>query len=74
MPANSPENELRHMGGQAGYSGSFVDRYVVSILYPDELTPTTQILLGIFVLAINLAIYWHVFRKSFSGSSRQSSP
>jgi hypothetical protein len=41
-------------------NGSFVDRYVVSILYPEALTRSTQILLAILVLAINLAIYWRV--------------
>jgi Protein of Unknown function (DUF2784) len=72
-PLTPLENKLRHIGGQAGYSGSFVDRYVVSILYPDELTHTTQILLGIFVLGINLAIYWYVFRTSSARSPRRSS-
>jgi Protein of Unknown function (DUF2784) len=66
-PLTPLENTLRHMGGDAGYTGSFVDRYVVSILYPEALTRSTQILLGMLVLAINLAIYWRVFaslRKS----------
>ena len=66
-PLTPLENTLRRMGGDAGYTGSFVDRYVVSILYPEALTRSTQILLAILVLAINLAIYWRVLaslRKS----------
>jgi hypothetical protein len=72
-PLTPLENELRQRGGQAGYTGGFVERYIVSILYPHELTRTTQILLGIFVLAINLLVYWHVFRRSSVGSARRSS-
>jgi hypothetical protein len=63
-PLTPLENELRQRGGEAGYSGGFVERYIVSILYPHELTRTTQILLGIFVLGINLVVYWRVFRSS----------
>jgi Protein of Unknown function (DUF2784) len=73
-PLTPLENELRHRGGQAGYSGGFVERYIVSILYPHELTRTTQIVLGIFVLGINLVIYWQVFRSSSAGAPRRSSP
>jgi len=73
-PLTPLENELRHRGGQAGYTGGFVERYVVSILYPHELTRTTQVLLGIFVLGINLAIYWQVFRSRSVRSPRRSSP
>jgi hypothetical protein len=67
-PLTPLENELRQRGGEAGYTGGFVERYIVSILYPHELTRTTQILLGIFVLGINLIIYWRVFRSSSAGS------
>jgi hypothetical protein len=73
-PLTPLENELRHRGGQAGYTGGFVERYVVSLLYPHELTRTTQILLGIFVLGINLAIYWQIFRSRSARFPRRSSP
>jgi hypothetical protein len=69
-PLTPLENELRQRGGEAGYTGGFVERYIVSILYPHELTRTTQILLGIFVLAINLVVYWRVFRRRSAGSLR----
>jgi hypothetical protein len=71
-PLTPLEDELRQRGGQAGYTGGFVERYIVSILYPHELTRTTQILLGIFVLGINLVVYWRVFRRSSAGSPSRS--
>jgi hypothetical protein len=63
-PLTPLENELRRLGGEAGYAGGFVERYAVSILYPGELTRTANIVLGILVLAINLLIYWFVFSRS----------
>lgn len=59
-PLTPLENKLRRLGGEAGYTGSFVERYLVSILYPEELPRTAHIVLGIFVLAINLVIYWRL--------------
>jgi len=73
-PLTPLENELRRMGGEAGYTGGFLERYIVSILYPHELTRTTQVILGIVVLTLNLVIYWRVFRSSSAGSPRRSSP
>jgi Protein of Unknown function (DUF2784) len=62
-PLTPLENELRRMGGEAGYAGGFVEHYLVPILYPGELTRTTHIALGALVLAINLVIYWFVFSR-----------
>jgi hypothetical protein len=61
-PLTPLENQLRIMGGQEGYRGEFIDRYVMPLLYPDGLTQGYQILLGSFLLALNAAIYaalWH---------------
>jgi len=63
-PLTPLEIELRRMGGEVGYAGGFVEHYIVPILYPAELTRTTQIVLGILVLAINLVIYCYVFSRS----------
>lgn len=63
-PLTPLENALRRMGGDAGYTGGFVERYLVSILYPGGLTRLQQILLGIVVLAFNLGIYGWVFSRS----------
>jgi len=56
-PLTPMEVRFRALGGEAGYSGSFMDRYVVPILYPPGLTREAQIVLGLLVAAVNLGIY-----------------
>jgi len=67
-PLTPLENRLRALGGEEPYRGDFIDRYLMPLLYPDELTGEHQILLGGFVLLLNAAIYtaaWqHRRRKS----------
>jgi hypothetical protein len=49
-------------GGQASYGTSFVEHYLVPLLYPAALTPSLQLVLGGLVVGINLVIYaavWH---------------
>jgi hypothetical protein len=64
-PLTPLENSLRLASGTAGYSGGFIEHYIIPIIYPSELTREVQVLLGLAVLAVNLAIYlmvWHRFR------------
>lgn len=56
-PLTPLENHLRALGGEAGYSVSFVERYLMPILYPANLTLPIQIVLGGVVVAVNLAAY-----------------
>lgn len=56
-PLTPLENEFRMAAGIADYSGSFVDQYLIPIVYPDNLTREVQWLLGIALLLINLVIY-----------------
>lgn len=51
------EHSLRLAAGQAGYSGGFVEHYLLPIIYPAGLTPQIQIGLGVFVLLLNALIY-----------------
>ena len=63
-PLTPLEQYLRQMGDQKGYSGGFVEHYLLSILYPEGLTADLQIILGVFVVAINIALYgWLIARK-----------
>ena len=66
-PLTPLENNLRHAGAEAGYSGSFVEHYLMPILYPAGLTRDTQLILGIFVIAINLVVYFLVLRRISKG-------
>lgn len=61
-PLTPLENRLRAAGGQAGYAGSFVEQYVLPVLYPTGLTPAMQGWLGVAVLVVNLAIYAWAWR------------
>lgn len=62
-PLTPLENWLRFGGGTSEYSGSFVERYVLPIVYPTALTREAQVVLGFLLCLVNAAIYlclWHV--------------
>jgi hypothetical protein len=61
-PLTPLEVSLRVRAGQVGYSGGFVEHYLIPLLYPKALTPGIQIAEGIVVLAVNLALYGWVWR------------
>jgi hypothetical protein len=68
-PLTPLENSLRKAGGSAGYSGDFIEHYLLSLLYPTALTRTTQIVLGVGLLLVNVAVYavlLHRYRRSAS--------
>jgi len=56
-PLTPLENWLRTQAGEATYAGDFLIRYLSGILYPEALTREVQVVLGILVLSVNLAIY-----------------
>ena len=61
-PLTPLENQLRLEAGHDAYSGGFVEHYLLPILYPENLTPGVQQVLGTLVFLVNLAIYAWVFR------------
>ena len=62
-PLTPIENELRRRAGEAGYSGGFVEHYVLHALYPSGLTRTVQWALGTFVALLNLGVYAYLYRR-----------
>jgi len=62
-PLTPLENRMRILGGEAGYAGGFVERYVIPLLYPGQLTRTHQVVLGCVVILVNLFVYALVFRR-----------
>lgn len=56
-PLTPLENQLRAAGGEAGYSGGFIERYLLPVIYPGALTREIQIALGVTVLVLNAAAY-----------------
>jgi len=62
-PLTPLELSLRAAGGQAGYSGGFIEHYIFPVLYPVELDRTLQIAMGSLVIVINIALYnWLLWR------------
>jgi len=56
-PLTPLENWFRLKGGETGYSGDFIEHYVLRTLYPTGLTRGTQIVLGTLVLVLNVIAY-----------------
>ena len=56
-PLTPLENQLRHASGAAGYTGGFVEHYLLPVLYPAALTRELQWTLGAGLVAFNLVVY-----------------
>jgi hypothetical protein len=63
-PLTPLENSLRRQAGSAGYSGGFVEHYILPVLYPSALTRHIQVVLGVLVILVNVAAYLYVFHLS----------
>jgi hypothetical protein len=63
-PLTPLENRLRAQAGQQGYATSFVEHYLMPVLYPAALTRELQWLLGGLVVGVNAAVYFIVWRRS----------
>jgi len=70
-PLTPLENAWRRAAGEAGYSGGFVDHYVMPALYPAGLTPRIQLGLGIAVIVINAVFYSIAWRRMRRNGRRQ---
>ncbi len=62
-PLTPWEQRLRAAAGEAGYSGGFIEHYLMPVLYPPGLTPAVQVWLGVGVITINLVIYSLLFYR-----------
>jgi hypothetical protein len=56
-PLTPLENALRRAAGQEGIGESFIEHYLLPILYPGALTRELQIAMGVGVLLLNLTLY-----------------
>ena len=62
-PLTPLENWLRRTAGGSGYTGGFIEHYVIPALYPVGLTRPIQMALGAAVVVINVALYsWILWR------------
>jgi len=56
-PLTPLEQRLRQAAGEKGYSGGFIEHYLLPVIYPEALTADIQMALGGFVILINLVAY-----------------
>lgn len=61
-PLTPLENYFRALAGGSVYQGSFIDRYLLPLVYPAGLTPFVQLLLAGVVIAFNLIVYSAIIR------------
>ncbi len=62
-PLTPLENWLRLRAGAATYDTGFIEHYVMPVLYPEGLTRTVQLVLGLGVVTINAVLYGLVARR-----------
>ncbi|HEV2664533.1 MAG TPA: DUF2784 domain-containing protein [Blastocatellia bacterium] len=70
-PLTPLENWLRRLGGEAGYQTSFIERYLLPVIYPAGFTRSLHTALGVLVLGVNLAIYWMIWRQQAPSRGRR---
>ena len=71
-PLTSWEQALRIRAGEAGYTGSFIEHYLLPVIYPHWLTMPLQYVLAAVVLVVNLAIYGWLWRRRVNRRARLS--
>jgi hypothetical protein len=62
-PLTYLENGLRSAAGSRGYTGGFIEHYMIPLVYPSGLNSEMQMLLGTAVLSINIILYMLVWRR-----------
>ena len=66
-PLTPLENRLRRAAGETEYAGSFIEHYLLPVIYPQGLTRTVQLVLGAGLILMNVAAYSWVIRRRRSG-------
>ncbi|WP_426141489.1 DUF2784 domain-containing protein [Pseudomonas sp. DWP3-1-2] len=62
-PLTPLENTLRSRAGMQGYSGGFIEHYLIPLIYPVGLTPQIQLWLGGVVVLCNVVVYSWLARR-----------
>lgn len=60
-PLTYLENHLRIKAGLSGYTESFVEHYLLAVIYPAGLTREVQSMLAAVVIVVNIVIYGWLF-------------
>lgn len=62
-PLTYLEHYLREYSSNNSYEGTFIQHYLLPVIYPPGLTTDIQIFLGILVIVVNLIVYGLIWRK-----------
>ena len=62
-PLTPWEIKLQILAGEEGYTGSFIEQYLIPIIYPNGLNREVQMVLGGTVLIVNLSLYTLILIK-----------
>lgn len=64
-PLTYLENRFRRLGGEGGYSGTFIEQYLEPVLYPAGFTPSSHLVLGFLALAVNVVFYVYLWQRLY---------
>ena len=64
-PLTYLENWFLVKGKASFYDGGFIENYIMRIVYPEGINPDIQMILGIFLLILNIFFYALVFYLKF---------
>lgn len=62
-PLTGWENHFRHLAGEAGYAGGFIEHHLLPLIYPEGLTRELQYALAGVVVVVNLVVYAALLRR-----------
>jgi Protein of Unknown function (DUF2784) len=71
-PLTYLENYLRIRADQTGYTESFIEHYLLGIVYPSGLTREIQFALVLIVVVTNVAIYGWLFYRQRASRGRDA--
>ncbi len=66
-PLTYLENYLRQ---DNSYEESFIEHYLLPVIYPTALTPAIQVWLGVSVIVINLIVYSLLWRRMLMNNNK----
>ena len=69
-PLTPLENSLRKAGGDTGYSGGFIEHYLIPLIYPSGLTRELQMVLGAIAICVNIGIYGFVIYRQINKNKK----
>jgi hypothetical protein len=73
-PLTNLENVLRIRAGQSGYTESFIEHYLLALIYPAGLSREVQFVLAAIVVLVNIALYSYHYGRACRGKRGRWTP